>query len=461
MIFEVIIYVSKDNRPKYEDLLKEMPKTLEVYLNESSKTTKIDVEWYCIVDNYENSNEYYFQFSPKWDENKYVLSEDIDLWTESPYIGVFLVKDNEISTLSVTGKSAETEVYNFLRGTLGCNVATTCGIMANIQCESIFNPTNLFLDTNGLYSFGLCQWNGDRYTALQNYCGSSYTTVSGQMKYLQHELKTSEANAWSKMQGIANTSTGSYTAGYNWAKYFERCAEYYKGVAQYVQRGNLARDKYWPEYGESQFDLPTTKTISDGVYEIQAWVNGAYCVGVKNNSMDNGGLIELQERVNSVNQKWEIKYERDGYYTIRNVASGKYLDIGISGEKGIQANQWTGYSDAMQQRWYVVPVGDTYCFVSAYAKELCLDVNNNTMSTGTKIQTATYGQGASQRYCLMNEKATAESKNIRISCVDILGISKQVAAGKKIKLTASVSPKNAANKAVTWKSSNTKVATVT
>ena len=42
----------------------------------------------------------------------------------------------------------------------------------------------------------------------------------------------------------------------------------------------------------------------------------------------------------------------------------------------------------------------------------------------------------------------------------VSGLSKKIAAGKKITLTAKVSPTNASNKAVTWKSSNTKVATV-
>ena len=40
------------------------------------------------------------------------------------------------------------------------------------------------------------------------------------------------------------------------------------------------------------------------------------------------------------------------------------------------------------------------------------------------------------------------------------GISKKIAAGKKIKLTANITPSNAVNKSVTWKSSNKKIATV-
>lgn len=50
---------------------------------------------------------------------------------------------------------------------------------------------------------------------------------------------------------------------------------------------------------------------------------------------------------------------------------------------------------------------------------------------------------------------------IKVSKIKISGISKKIAAGKRIQLKAVISPSNAANKNVIWKSSNPKVATVT
>ncbi len=48
----------------------------------------------------------------------------------------------------------------------------------------------------------------------------------------------------------------------------------------------------------------------------------------------------------------------------------------------------------------------------------------------------------------------------RVSKLTISGISKKIAAGKKVKLAVDITPSNAANKAVTWTSSNKKIATV-
>lgn len=49
---------------------------------------------------------------------------------------------------------------------------------------------------------------------------------------------------------------------------------------------------------------------------------------------------------------------------------------------------------------------------------------------------------------------------VKVSKISVTGISTNVAAGKKVKLTANITPSNASNKSVTWTTSNKKVATV-
>ena len=282
-IQEHYITINDNDRPSLERLVSTMPENLEVQLNGKTEICSIPVTWYPITGDYEEQEKYYYQFNPKWDENLYTLSEEFDEYEDVPYIGVFVeVEESDTSGNSllkssapVTGKANETKVYNYLRNNMNVNVAVACGILANIQKESSFNPTSNYLDTNGKYSYGLCQWNGGRNTALKTYCkknGYSYSSVEGQMHYLEHELETSEKSAWSKINGQANTKNGAYTAGYNWAKYFERCAEYYNGRAQYVERGNLARDKYWPAYStasDPEYDIDNRYPTPFIVYPLQ------------------------------------------------------------------------------------------------------------------------------------------------------------------------------------------------
>lgn len=53
-----------------------------------------------------------------------------------------------------------------------------------------------------------------------------------------------------------------------------------------------------------------------------------------------------------------------------------------------------------------------------------------------------------------------ETNPVSVSKISISGISKKLAAGKKVQLTATITPENATNQILTWKSNNTKYATV-
>ena len=158
----------------------------------------------------------------------------------------------QASADTVTKNANETVIYNFLMNELGCNEATALGILANIERESEFNPTLSTKSSSGAIIYGICQWKGKRYEALKSYCdknGYSYKTVIGQLYFLKHELSTSEAVAWKKMQGIENTAEGAYKAGKNWGQYFERCSSTY-----YMKSAKRARDVYWPTYCGSVAD---------------------------------------------------------------------------------------------------------------------------------------------------------------------------------------------------------------
>lgn len=59
-----------------------------------------------------------------------------------------------------------------------------------------------------------------------------------------------------------------------------------------------------------------------------------------------------------------------------------------------------------------------------------------------------------------NTDKPADSKAIKVKSIKLSGISHKIAAGKKIKLKATISPANASNKNIVWSTSNSKYATV-
>ena len=246
------------------DLLAKLPDTLGVYLDGSQKLSQIPVSWYCLG-GYEDSNDFYFQFSPTWDEDSYPLAPDLDVERDGPYIAVYLADLAELGNLTDPGSAKRAvspgnveEVFLYLTTEMGLNSAAACGILANMHAESAMNPKSSCRDINGKTSYGLCQWNGSRFTKLQNWCsehGENYTTVTGQLQYLNAELASSYPKVLDHLLAVDDTDEGAYDAAYYWCYYYEQPASRGK---RSVERGNLARNTYWPNYGGSVTQLSSS-----------------------------------------------------------------------------------------------------------------------------------------------------------------------------------------------------------
>ena len=145
--------------------------------------------------------------------------------------------------------AVEREVFDYLTTELMLSDAAACGVLANIEHESAFQPT-IFGDKGT--SYGLCQWHNERFTALRGYCahlGLDYRTVEGQMAYLKYELGTNYVSLLLFLQGIDDTPEGAYRAAYQWCIQFERPSN---AQVKAASRGELARGKYWPRYNNFQ-----------------------------------------------------------------------------------------------------------------------------------------------------------------------------------------------------------------
>lgn len=147
----------------------------------------------------------------------------------------------------------KTEIFSYLTDEMNLNSAAACGVMANIDEESDFNPRLVIVDTNGLLSGGLCQWNGGRFSRLRAYCsdkGVSYLSVEGQLGYLKKELSgKAYGYIYDYLKNVPNTAQGAYDAAYYWCYYFEVPANRYSKA---ISRGNAAKSKYWKTYGNKK-----------------------------------------------------------------------------------------------------------------------------------------------------------------------------------------------------------------
>ena len=142
---------------------------------------------------------------------------------------------------TVNTSSNAKAVFTFLTTTGGFNKAAACGIMANIDSESGFNPA--VIGDSGT-SYGLCQWHNNRKTAVQNYCKTNKGDISsleGQMEFLMKELKSGFSKVYEFVKNVPDTADGAYQAAEHWCIHFEVPADKYnKGIG----RGRNAKKYY-------------------------------------------------------------------------------------------------------------------------------------------------------------------------------------------------------------------------
>ena len=143
-------------------------------------------------------------------------------------------------------------IFSILTQKMGYTEAAACGIMANIRCESTFNPHAW---NAGGGSYGLCQWTGGRYGRLRSWCGSNgydYTTIDGQLAYLEYELQNHYPGVEKYIRSVENTSSGAYDAGQYYCYHFEAPAS--RGSVS-VYRGGLASGTFWSSYRPAEWYL--------------------------------------------------------------------------------------------------------------------------------------------------------------------------------------------------------------
>ena len=128
---------------------------------------------------------------------------------------------------SVQQSPIQEKVYSYLVNELGFNRASAMAIMTNIRYESNFVPSCETIDTNGLPSIGLFQWNGVRHDNFKAFCNArtlEYGSVDAQLMFLKHELTTDYYQQYETMLNFSNTADGCYNAAYYWASKFEICS---------------------------------------------------------------------------------------------------------------------------------------------------------------------------------------------------------------------------------------------
>lgn len=256
---ESVINIFGNKRPSYKEIVASLPGKLTVCLDSVTRET-VPVKWNC-KEEYDGTG-FEYHFTPEISNSEYTISDSASL----PVFTVILDLDGPVQ--AVFASANETAVFNFLKTKMGLNSAAACGVLANIQHESSFDPHAL-----GDYgtSYGICQWHNERWDRLKDYCKSKKldsTTLNGQLYYLYYELSNFYPSVLSKLKSVPNTAQGAYDAAYYWCYNFEVPADTANTSAT---RGNSAKTNFWPIYGDGTTSAPSTgNSISNATISLSA-----------------------------------------------------------------------------------------------------------------------------------------------------------------------------------------------
>ena len=135
------------------------------------------------------------------------------------------------------------------------------------------------------------------------------------------------------------------------------------------------------------FDI-IDQIFEDGVYYIQNASDNNMTLDITNGSTSNGGVLQIYQSNATEAQKFIIERQDDGYYTIKNANSNKYLtatDEMYLLENGLVIKQ-NGLLNSLAQKWMIKLVDGKYVIASAYDSNLVLDILGGKISNSSIVQ---------------------------------------------------------------------------
>ena len=139
--------------------------------------------------------------------------------------------------------------------------------------------------------------------------------------------------------------------------------------------------------------------LKNGIYCISSAVNNyKSCLDIYGASKEDDANLNLWEKNETSAQKFEIKRQKGGYYTIKALCSGKMLDVNMaSKELGTNIKQYKKNGNQAQY-WYIIPCDDGNFNIISVCNLLAMDVSGGKTENGTNIQCWKINNSKAQKF---------------------------------------------------------------
>lgn len=164
-----------------------------------------------------------------------------------------------------------------------------------------------------------------------------------------------------------------------------------------------------------------TVNIEDGIYCINAEADNRYVLDVNGNYTEDGATIDIMPNVNIDCQKFEIKKQEDGYYTITAMNSGKVLTVADGSADPETDLQQKTYDGSNGQKWKFIYVDENRVKIQS-ALGTYIDNYGGNIADANNVWMYEESDSASQMWMLtaMISVNASEEKNVSdlmVNCV--------------------------------------------
>lgn len=189
-------------------------------------------------------------------------------------------------------------------------------------------------------------------------------------------------------------------------------ANAYNGAKlQVYEENNSNAQKF---YLTNRTSIQGTETIRDGIYKIYTSLGNNKVIDVLTND---GHGIQLWNSWEATQQNFEIKYNGDGYYTIRSTLSGKLLAVDSANVKNGTSIIQQDEQGTDEEKWIIKDEGNGQYSIISKCNNYYIDVPSANNSDGVKLQMYENNGTNSQRFHFtqIGEKRTIEDGTYRIA----------------------------------------------
>ena len=172
-------------------------------------------------------------------------------------------------------------------------------------------------------------------------------------------------------------------------------------------------------------NIKPAKTIDDGLYQIASALDNSLVMDIDGAKTTDNANVQIWKNNDVPQQKFEVKYLENGYYTIKASHSGKVLDLqdwNMNNFANVQQYTSTGL-DA--QQWLIRDAGNGYYNIISKLSEKSIEVAGGGTALGTNIRMYTDNGTTAQKFKFIKTKSlkqTAykiETKSNRIRVLDV------------------------------------------